>query len=188
MTENGFESRTGYYSSASENPVISRDDAEDASLAESVQVSRGHRSWHRHSRHGHLKTVVTLLLWIAAAVTIMFLLTPPESAHPSAPHAAQKEGTTTLGGRDRRTLLARRKHAICTVFGPRYCQEALRVAWCESRWNPAAVNGQFKGTFQMGAAERARYGHGSGAWRQARAARRYFIASGRDWSPWSCRP
>jgi len=39
----------------------------------------------------------------------------------------------------------------------------------------------------MGSSERAKYGHGNGGWAQARAAERYFIASGQDWSPWSCR-
>ena len=31
-------------------------------------------------------------------------------------------------------------------------------------------------------------GHGHTADMQARAAFRYFVYSGRDWSPWSCRP
>lgn len=76
---------------------------------------------------------------------------------------------------------------ICQVFGPRYCGEAKRVAWCESRWSTTAQNGQYLGIFQMGSWERRTYGHGSGAWAQSRAALRYFRASGRDWSPWSCR-
>lgn len=77
---------------------------------------------------------------------------------------------------------------ICEVFEDRYCGQALRVAWCESRLNTEARNGQYRGLFQMGAWERRRYGHGSTAREQARAARRYFIASGRDWSPWECKP
>lgn len=79
------------------------------------------------------------------------------------------------------------KRVICRVFGPRYCGEALRVAWCESRWLTWARNGQYQGTFQMGNHERRAYGHGTSARAQAEAARRYFIASGRDWSPWACR-
>jgi hypothetical protein len=82
---------------------------------------------------------------------------------------------------------ARAKPIICAVFGP-YCREALAVAWCESRHYIWAVNGQYRGLFQMGSWERTRYGHAPGAWAQARAARRYFVASGRDWSPWSCKP
>jgi len=77
--------------------------------------------------------------------------------------------------------------AICATFGP-YCGQALRVSWCESRWNVWARNGQYLGLFQMGARERARYGHGTGAWAQSRAALRYFVASGRTWRPWSCKP
>jgi hypothetical protein len=82
---------------------------------------------------------------------------------------------------------ARAKVAICKTFG-KYCQQALSVSWCESKWYVWAQNGQYLGIFQMGSSERAKYGHGSGAWAQARAAERYFVASGRDWSPWSCKP
>ena len=79
------------------------------------------------------------------------------------------------------------KGIICKVFGP-YCKQALAVSWCESKWYVWAVNGQYRGLFQMGSSERARYGHGPGAWAQSRAAHRYFVDSGRDWSPWSCKP
>lgn len=77
--------------------------------------------------------------------------------------------------------------AICTTFGS-YCSQALRVARCESGYSVWARNGQYLGLFQMGTYARARYGHSNNAWGQARAAYRYFIASGRDWSPWSCKP
>jgi hypothetical protein len=81
---------------------------------------------------------------------------------------------------------SRAKGVICKVFGP-YCKQALAVAWCESKWYVWAGNGQYLGLFQMGSWERRRYGHGSGAWAQSRAAYRYFVDSGRDWSPWACR-
>ena len=79
--------------------------------------------------------------------------------------------------------------AICRVFG-RYCDQALRVTRCESGRSrtPRAVNGQYLGMFQMGNFARSTYGHGSTPIEQARAAWRYFDASGRDWSPWSCKP
>lgn len=77
--------------------------------------------------------------------------------------------------------------AICHVFKSR-CQEALRVVQCESRFDVNAQNGQYLGLFQMGDWERATYGHGSTAYAQAIAAYRYFVASGSDWSPWSCKP
>ena len=76
--------------------------------------------------------------------------------------------------------------AICTVFGS-YCQEALAVAWCESRLSTRAENGQYLGLFQMGSYERRLFGHGQSARDQAVAAHRYFVRSGRDWSPWACR-
>lgn len=77
--------------------------------------------------------------------------------------------------------------AIRLVFGS-YAEEALRVAWCESRYSTAATNGQYLGLFQMGSYARSRYGHSSSALGQAQAAYRYFLASGRDWSPWECKP
>lgn len=82
---------------------------------------------------------------------------------------------------------ARAKNIICKVFGP-FCREALSVSWCESKWYIWAQNGQYLGLFQMGSSERRTYGHGPGAWAQSKAAYRYFVASGRDWSPWSCQP
>jgi hypothetical protein len=78
------------------------------------------------------------------------------------------------------------RKAICDVFGS-YCEEAVAVAWCESRLSPAAQNGQYLGLFQMGSQERSLFGHGSTAHDQAQAAHRYFVRSGRDWSPWACR-
>jgi hypothetical protein len=77
--------------------------------------------------------------------------------------------------------------AICQVFG-RYCQEALAVAQCESGHSTTAQNGQYLGLFQMGSYERSMFGHGATAYAQARAAHEYFLLSGRDWSPWSCKP
>ena len=79
------------------------------------------------------------------------------------------------------------KVAICRIFG-RYCGQALRVSWCESRHSTSAQNGQYLGLFQMGSSERRLFGHGHTAHRQALAAHTYFVVSGRDWSPWSCKP
>jgi lysozyme-like protein len=89
--------------------------------------------------------------------------------------------------RDARKLASLKpKAAICTVFGD-YCQEAVAVAWCESHLSTRAQNGQYLGLFQMGSYERRLFGHGETAHAQAVAAHRYFVRSGRDWSPWSCR-
>jgi hypothetical protein len=76
--------------------------------------------------------------------------------------------------------------AICSVFGS-HCQEAIAIARCESRLSTTAQNGQYLGLFQMGSYERVLFGHGATALDQAVAAHRYFVRSGRDWSPWSCR-
>ena len=77
--------------------------------------------------------------------------------------------------------------AICHVFGS-YCRDALQVARCESGYRTNAQNGQYLGIFQMGSNERQMFGHGASALDQAKAAYRYFVLSGRDWSPWSCKP
>lgn len=79
------------------------------------------------------------------------------------------------------------QEAICHVFG-NYCTEALVVSECESGYSVYAHNGQYLGLFQMGSSERELYGHGGTALAQAVAAYRYFVASGKDWSPWSCKP
>lgn len=77
--------------------------------------------------------------------------------------------------------------AIEYVFGE-YAEQAKAVSWCESHYHTSATNGQYLGMFQMGSSERALYGHDDTALGQAKAAHRYFVASGRDWSPWSCKP
>jgi hypothetical protein len=79
------------------------------------------------------------------------------------------------------------QNVICRVFGD-HCREALAVSSCESGFRTEAQNGQYLGLFQMGSSERRIYGHGSTATAQAVAAHRYFVASGSDWGPWSCKP
>lgn len=79
------------------------------------------------------------------------------------------------------------KAAICTVFES-HCREAISVAWCESRLDPNARNGQYLGLFQMGSYARTLFGHGPTPHDQAEAAHAYFVRSGKDWSPWSCKP
>ena len=81
------------------------------------------------------------------------------------------------------------RRAIEYVFGA-HAGDALDVCSCETggTFHVGATNGQYLGLFQMGSSERRLYGHGPTALEQAFAARRYFDASGRDWSPWSCRP
>lgn len=86
-----------------------------------------------------------------------------------------------------RNLQLSPRRAICYVFQS-YCGQALDVASCESHLDTGAQNGQYLGLFQMGESERALFGHASDALGQAFAAHEYFERSGRDWSPWSCKP
>jgi hypothetical protein len=110
----------------------------------------------------------------------------PRAAMPVRPSAQKREAATV------RRLAALRnappRRAICHVFGRRYCGQAIRVAYCESRLRTTARNGQYLGLFQMGSSERRLFGHGRSAFEQSKAAHRYFVRSGRDWSPWSCKP
>ncbi len=85
-----------------------------------------------------------------------------------------------------RMITSSRYWAIQYVFGP-YGGEAYRVSSCEGT-SVYSHNGQYLGIFQMGSSERRLYGHGSSYLAQARAAYRYFVSSGRDWSPWGCKP
>jgi hypothetical protein len=107
-------------------------------------------------------------------------------------HAARKHARLERRRRAaHRRMVARLEHspvkAICYVFRSR-CGEALRVAQCESGYRTTAQNGEYLGMFQMGTSERRLFGHGPSALAQARAAHRYFVRSGSDWSPWSCKP
>jgi hypothetical protein len=88
------------------------------------------------------------------------------------------------------------RHAINLAWCGRsnnYCwqsQQAWSVARCETggTFSVWANNGQYLGLFQMGSYARSTYGHSHHPWGQARAAHRYYVASGRDWSPWECKP
>lgn len=84
-----------------------------------------------------------------------------------------------------RSSQQRRIAAIHHVFGASG-HDAVRVARCESGLRPWARNGQYLGMFQMGSSERRRFGHGTNAWQQARAAYRYYRLAG--WRPWQCKP
>jgi hypothetical protein len=72
---------------------------------------------------------------------------------------------------------------IRQVFGPDG-EKAVKVARCESTMRTQAKRGQFLGLFQMGANERADYGHGPDALAQVKAAFALFQARG--WQPWEC--
>lgn len=142
---------------------------------------------------------------IAAGAAILATLAIPQSSTAHAPTIKQCNRAATLahtgGGitawRARRNACIKHsaahrcnpsappRLAIRCAFG-RYANAALRVAACESGYNTRARNGQYLGIFQMGANERARFGHATHALGQARAARRYFNVAG--WGPWSCHP
>jgi len=79
--------------------------------------------------------------------------------------------------------------AIRSTWPDQLEREAMNVAWCESRGEASARNGQYRGHFQMGRSEWARYGAGNpyNPVDNAAAAYRYFQAAG-SWRPWQCQP
>lgn len=105
--------------------------------------------------------------------------------------ALASAGVLPAGPERERSDYQKARRAVYKVFGP-YASQAMSVVACETggTYSVWARNGQYLGLFQMGSAERARWGHGPGPWPQARAAYRYFVHEGKDWSPWDpvCRP
>lgn len=76
-------------------------------------------------------------------------------------------------------------------------ERAVRIARCESGFNPSARNGQYRGIFQMGSREFARFGKGSPFDARANIAAAYAywdygnnkrMGDGRgSWRPWQCK-
>jgi hypothetical protein len=104
--------------------------------------------------------------------------------------AAQGMSSGCYGSCVTKKQMRQARAAIRVVFKG-HGADALKVSKCESGYSVRAYNGQYLGLFQMGSSERRTYGHHpSSPWVQAKAAYRYFVATGRDWSPWDpkCRP
>jgi hypothetical protein len=121
------------------------------------------------------------------ALAVLLVLGGPRNADASYRPVPKPTLTQALAKKPpKRGTRAKRAWAICKVWGRRNCRAALNVAWCESTLRPWARNGQYRGVFQMGRYERARFGHGRSVWAQARAAKRYYRIAG--WRPWQCRP
>jgi hypothetical protein len=128
-----------------------------------------------------IRVIWPLMIIVTALVLVLLLIASNANAH-------WRPGTHNA------------THAINLAFcgkANRSCgqgNEAIEVAECEAShyWDEGrpqeARNGQYRGMFQMGKDERETYGHGPDPWRQAFAAHRYYIWSGRDWSPWECKP
>lgn len=116
---------------------------------------------------------------LALAVLLIALLGIAASNPPKAQAAplSLERCAKIRGVHDRRACIIR------VVFG-RHGAKAVRVFYCESRLDPKARNGQYRGIAQMGSRERARYGHGRTVLAQALAARRYHRVAG--WTPWTC--
>jgi hypothetical protein len=79
--------------------------------------------------------------------------------------------------------------AVRAAFPANLQRAALNVAWCESRGKANARNGQYKGHFQIGRHEWAKFGKGGNpynGYHNAAAAYRYYQVAG--WGPWECRP
>ena len=121
-------------------------------------------------------------------VGILFLLlTWPHTSRAITNHAPHRlHAAANRTNPPRRGTQAKRAWIICQIFPRNKCHDAINVAYCESRLNPRAHNGQYQGIFQLGSSERIRYGHGRSAWKQTKAARAYHRHAG--WQPWACKP
>lgn len=126
-----------------------------------------------------LDPITSMAAWLAIIVVALIMLALVVQ------HAEARTPTTITKGCGKHVhVLDRRACIIRRVFGRKQGRTAVRVAFCESRLDPRATNGQYRGVFQMGRAERARFGHGRTVVEQARAAKAYFDVAG--WRPWSC--
>jgi hypothetical protein len=156
-----------------------------------VWHAKGALRWARRHRGHGVRELASVYLIVPAHVTLVRRATV--SLH------RLQDALVRTASSDTRYRVARR--VVCSFdWSPSSCSDAMRVSWCESRWSTWAVSGQFAGWFQLGTGERLRYGVGSyrntnssiavhaGIWSQVRAAHDYYIRSGRDWSPWQCRP
>jgi hypothetical protein len=116
--------------------------------------------------------ILAAIVWDAFRPTTVQAATPPQRG-------------TVAYCKARAEGIAERACIVRVVFAPvRQSRRAVAVFHCESRLDPRAANGQYRGIAQMGAAERRRYGHGPSTEVQARAALRYYRVAG--WRPWAC--
>lgn len=133
------------------------------------------------------RSTVSLAKTGEAARTHSVGVMPPSATEAASPPVSvqSNDGPQTRGTARPQNLVQRRMNVIRSVFGV-HGAAAVRVARCESGplLDPRARNGRYLGTFQMGDAERRRFGHGPGVRHQALAAWRYFRLAG--WRPWSC--
>ena len=166
----------------------------DATARRSVP-SRSRRSSSRSSTRP-----VSIAAPSASSRTIALLLSSTEHGR-SARTAlgARSGGSPAVTTEDRVTaavLIARRearrlakappKVAICAVFGALLPSRRSASPGASPGSRPRPRTASTCGLFQMGSSERRLFGHGATAHEQALAAHRYFVVSGRDWSPWSC--
>ena len=133
-----------------------------------------------------LLRLLTVLAVIAAFAWLIGRAIDVEQASARGPQVASVAVSRAVAAHEPASLAVSYhtvQQTICRTFG-RECQKALRVAWCESRFNVRAVGGggRYWGLFQQGAYSRARYGFGWTALEQARAAKRMRDREG--WRPW----
>ena len=128
----------------------------------------------------------------AAPVPTSGRVTPAVVAVSELPAAVSRVGSAWPMRRVRRDYprgAAPRMEAAIRASWPTHLHnQALDVAWCESSGKASARNGQYRGYFQMGRKEWAKYGSGSpfDAHANVRAAYRYYRVAG--WGPWQCQP
>ena len=164
----------------------------------------------RHNRRGKLIVLVFFLLSLSPSTPALAGNNSRATAHRQAKHsrATIRKTTRRPAARQRhRVRKARRSSGMRRVrvgyrgsapsmeaairqTWPRHLQTAaMNVAWCESRGRSSARNGQYRGHFQIGRKEWAKFGRGNpfNPIDNSAAAYRYYRAVG-SWSPWECQP
>lgn len=101
-------------------------------------------------------------------------------------------------GQRRETVASRPGDAAIAILlacqvervSPGACQSFLRVAFCESRLDPRAINGQYKGLFQLSARHRSDPIIRALGWRDAYAEALHTVryVKRHGWGEWQCRP
>lgn len=128
--------------------------------------------------------MVRLCLLVSFALCLILLAVVP-LARADRGGAAQPEGVLPGDAAIAIVLACRMEHVPAGA-----CQSFMTVAWCESRMNPHATNGQYKGLFQLSARHRSDPIIRLLGWRDAYAEALHTVryVKRHGWSEWQCLP
>jgi hypothetical protein len=150
-------------------------------VARSTPLSTPHRDEPTHA-HPHWRLMLAAVL-IVAGLVLDAILSPAAAAA----NAAAQRGTVAYC-KQHAAGVAERTCIVRVVFAPYgMSRKAVRVANCESTFRPWAVNGQYRGMFQVSKAWRRDVkGFGPSAEEQARHALGVVLHRDGGWGHWQC--